>query len=73
RLDAYNGLLLAPNLDSAFDKGYISFDDSGEMLISGELGSDSRNKLGIHSGMKLRRVEENHRTYLKYHRREVFR
>ncbi|MEG3057297.1 MAG: HNH endonuclease signature motif containing protein [Methanoculleus sp.] len=45
RLDAYNGLLLAPNLDSAFDKGYISFDDSGEMLISGELGSDSRSEL----------------------------
>jgi 5-methylcytosine-specific restriction protein A len=34
RLDIYNGLLLIPNLDSAFDKGYISFDDGGKIIIS---------------------------------------
>ncbi|NLZ30016.1 MAG: HNH endonuclease [Methanomicrobiales archaeon] len=73
RLDVYNGLLLAPNLDSAFDRGYISFDNSGEILISGELSKGSRSKLGIRSGMKLRRVEESHRKYLEYHRREIFR
>ena len=73
RLDTYNGLLLAPNLDSAFDRGYISFDNNGEILISGKLSNDSKNKLGIHSGMKLRRVEESHRKYLEYHRQEVFR
>jgi len=72
RLDIYNGLLLAPNLDSAFDRGYISFDNSGEILISDKLSNDSRNKLGIHSGMKLERVEESHCKYLEYHRREVF-
>lgn len=73
RLDTYNGLLLAPYLDSAFDRGYISFDNNGEILISGKLNNDSKNKLGIHSGMKLRRVEESHHKYLEYHRQEVFR
>ena len=32
RLDIYNGLLLSPNIDSCFDKGYISFDDHGNIL-----------------------------------------
>jgi len=30
RLDRYNGLLLNPNLDAAFDKGLISFADDGK-------------------------------------------
>ena len=29
-----NGLLLVPNLDSAFDRGYISFDNDGKIIIS---------------------------------------
>jgi putative restriction endonuclease len=34
RLDVYNGLLLVPNLDKAFDSGFISFKESGEIMIS---------------------------------------
>jgi len=72
RLDVYNGLLLVPNLDSAFDKGYISFDDEGKIMISGSLSDSDKNKLGIHSEMKLRKVEKNHLKYLYYHRQNVF-
>ena len=33
RLDLYNGLLLLPNYDKLFDKGYISFDTKGELFF----------------------------------------
>jgi 5-methylcytosine-specific restriction protein A len=72
RLDVYNGLLLLPNLDSAFDKGYISFDNQGKIMICDSLNERDRNKLGIHSEMKLRKIEEHHLKYLDYHRQNVF-
>ena len=37
RLGASNGLLLTPNLDKAFDRGFISFDDKFQMLITPKL------------------------------------
>ncbi|KAF5037046.1 HNH endonuclease [Methanoculleus sp. UBA430] len=73
RLDIYNGLLLIPNLDSAFDLGYISFDNEGKIIISDKLSENDRNELGIHPGMNLRNIEKNHVRYLNYHRREIFR
>ena len=34
KLDIHNGLLMCPNHDKLFDRGYISFDDTGRILIS---------------------------------------
>ena len=48
RLDPYNGLLLVPNLDVAFDSGYISFLDNGKILISSRLHQTARKIMGIH-------------------------
>ncbi|KKG11732.1 hypothetical protein EO98_15790 [Methanosarcina sp. 2.H.T.1A.6] len=72
RLDLYNGLLLIPNLDSVFDKGYISFDDEGKIIISNLLSEDDRIKLDIHSEMRIRKIEEKHIKYLEYHKQEIF-
>lgn len=36
RLDPYNGLLLTPNLDKLFDRGFISFSNEGAMLTKNE-------------------------------------
>ena len=72
RLDPYNGLLLVPNLDVAFDSGYISFLDNGEILISSRLHQTARKIMGIHRNLRLRRVAKKHCLYLEYHRREVF-
>jgi len=40
RLGVFNGLLLAPHLEAAFDQGFISVSDAGNVLVSGpaELG-----------------------------------
>lgn len=68
RLDVFNGLLLIPNLDKLFDRGYISFEDSGKIICSDFLPEKDRQILGISSSMRLKLVSESHKPYLKYHR-----
>lgn len=70
RLDAYNGLLLLPNLDKAFDSGFISFDETGKILISPLLQEPSN--LGITSSMVVAFKPE-HQEYMSFHRESVFR
>ena len=69
RLDVYNGFLLTPNLDKLFDKGYISFDTNGKILISEKLKDFQ--KLGINNNMKIS-ISPEHKKYLDYHRNEIF-
>jgi len=71
RLHKYNGLLLQPNLDALFDKGYISFSERGVVLISRTF-KNSAIKLGAKPEMTLSRVEEHHQPYITYHREHVF-
>lgn len=72
--DPNNGLLLIPNLDKAFDQGLISFTDEGAILLSSLLDTKDQTVLGITKEMKLRKIPtEGQKTYLAYHRREIFR
>ncbi len=70
RLDPFNGLLLIPNLDRAFDAGYITFSESGKIQLSPLLSEP--NKLGIEAGMEIV-LSPKHQSFLKFHREEVFR
>nr|WP_115095287.1 HNH endonuclease [Synechococcus sp. UW106] len=72
RLDPFNGLLLTPNLDKLFDKGYVSFAGDGSIMISGSL--ESPGVLGVRSDMAISRLklDGRHRAYLDYHRTELF-
>lgn len=65
RLDPYNGLLLVPNLDAAFDQHLISFDATGKIIISRRF--EDYALFGIKRSMKLK-VEDKHQMYLKHHR-----
>ncbi len=38
KLHGCNGLLLSPHVDKLFDKGFISFSDQGELLLSPKMG-----------------------------------
>jgi len=67
RLDPYNGLLLIPNLDKAFDLHYISFDERGKILISDYL--ENYELLGIHKEMSIQ-LARDHQEYLEHHRDE---
>lgn len=66
RLDVYNGLLLAPHLDAAFDRGLITFSDTGHLMVSSRLDESARAILGF-EGMRLRMIEAGHRRYLAWH------
>ena len=72
RLDPFNGLLLCPNLDAAFDSGLISFKDDGRLLISNQLNPEDQAALGVDSAASLRFIDERHQQYLWYHRNHVF-
>ena len=72
RLHVFNGLLLSPAYDAAFDQGYISFADDGPIMISPRIADSQLIQLGI---MKIARVDglcSEHLGYLAHHRREVF-
>lgn len=72
RIDPFNGLLLLPNLDAAFDTGHIAFDDDGRILISPHLPEKSRVLLGISEELRMRRVHPENRGYLAHHRAHIF-
>lgn len=69
RLDPYNGILLLPNLDKAFDLGYVTFSEKGKILTSEFI--ESPGVLGIDVSMKINVVNQ-HQDYLAYHRSEIF-
>lgn len=71
RLDMFNGLLLVPNLDIAFDNGLISFDNQGKIIISNLLNDNDMHLLGIHKKLHLIKISSKHIKYLEYHRQNI--
>ena len=71
RLDPYNGLLLCAHHDALFDKGLISFDQEGQILMSEVLLASSPQVYQVASDMKLDFFEEN-KKYLLWHQCYVF-
>ncbi|WP_051890210.1 HNH endonuclease [Chryseobacterium vrystaatense] len=65
KIDKYNGLLLLPTYDKLFDLGFISFDDSGKIIISKLL--NNFDKLNIDNDIIID-ITNNNKKYLKYHR-----
>jgi putative restriction endonuclease len=47
RLNGENGLLLTPSIDHLFDRGFIGFEDSGELLISPVAHRPSLQRMGV--------------------------
>jgi putative restriction endonuclease len=72
RLDRFNGLLLLPQYDHLFDRGYITFDDTGALAPSPAITSLPANRLGIDLHARISRLEAEHLPFLRYHQEEVF-
>jgi putative restriction endonuclease len=47
RLDGMNGLLLTPDADLLFDRGFITFHDDGEVQISPRFDDEDLRRLGL--------------------------
>ena len=71
RLDPFNGLMLAPNIDALFDSGLITFDTDGTIKISPKIDLENQKRLGIFPDMKLK-IEPESEKYFEYHRNHVF-
>lgn len=69
RLSVYNGLLLLPSLDKVFDKGLITFEESGKIKVSEQL--EMPGLFGISDDMKVV-LDKQHQDYLEFHREQVF-
>jgi len=72
RLDPANGIFLTANLDALFDRGLLTFDDDGKMLVSKSVPSVDRSLLGVPRRLR-RSPRTDERLFLKYHRDQVFR
>lgn len=72
RLDVFNGILLAPHLDAAFDRGFITLADDGAVIVSSALPEPDRRILGLDAPLRIRSLHEGHRAYLPWHRERVF-
>jgi putative restriction endonuclease len=74
RLSEVNGLLLTPTIDHLFDRGFISFENSGELLVSPVAHTDSLNKMGIVTNhiVNVGGFAEQQREFLEFHRTNVF-
>lgn len=73
RLDVFNGLLLAPHLDAAFDRGFITVADDGGIVVSAALQETDSEILGVGSRRFVRVLADGHKHYLPWHRERVFR
>jgi hypothetical protein len=73
RLDGENGLLLTPTVDHLFDKGFISFEDSGQLIVSPVADQRSLKKMGIDAEGRVNvgAFSEGQRRYLDFHRENV--
>lgn len=70
-VDIYNGLLLCPNHDGAYDKGYISFYNNGKIILSKYLDEENRQLLNLTDDIKIK-LEPQHSKYIEYHRFYIF-
>jgi putative restriction endonuclease len=85
RLDGMNGLMLTPDADHLFDRGFISFEDGGDILVSPRVDRSDLRRLGFEQLVierfgvaeapvtwRTHAFAERQRMYMAYHRSEVF-
>jgi putative restriction endonuclease len=73
RLNGENGLLLTPTIDHLFDRGFISFEDSGVLIVSPVAHVPSLNRMGVETNriVTVGTFTEGQRQFLDYHRESV--
>lgn len=74
RLDGENGLLLTPSMDHLFDRGFISFENDGRLLISPAAHKDSLRKMGLDDSRRINvgQFSSGQKKNLEFHRDSVF-
>jgi hypothetical protein len=70
RQDVFNGLLLVAHLDKLFDAYLISFDKTGNILISQKLSIEDQKILGVSNSMRLTNIPFELEKYMVKHRKK---
>ena len=73
RLAGGNGLLLTPSIDHLFDRGFISFEDNGELISSPIADTLSLNRMGVDTNhvINVGHFTTDQKYFLDYHRKEI--
>ena len=71
KIDGSNGLLLSPHVDHLFDRGYISFESNGNLVVSGQLQYRVLSLWHISVDTNVGDFSEGQKRYLAYHRESV--
>ena len=73
RVNGENGLLLTPTIDHLFDRGFIGFEDSGNLIISPVAHKQSLEWMGIETKgtVNVGGFTEGQRHFLEFHRNAV--
>ncbi len=71
RVNVYNGFLLSPAYDAAFDAYLISFNDDGSLVSSPSITPMELEALGLDTKARLRKIEPAHLPFLKVHRMKM--
>jgi len=73
KLSGENGLLLTPTYDKLFDRGFISFRDNGEIILSDYFSDSNFKILNLKAKTKYNlKATDEMKNYLLYHRETVF-
>jgi len=69
KIDPNNGFPLSPALDKLFDRGYVSFNDRGELLINSDAVSERDLQcLGVAPNARIKGLNSQQKSYLARHR-----
>jgi len=73
RLNGENGLLLTPSIDHLFDRGFISFDDNGRLIVSPVAHRPSLRRMGIETEavVNVGGFSGGQKQFLEFHRNAV--
>src|SRR6185437_15964387 len=73
RLNGENGLLLTPSIDHLFDRGFIGFEDSGNLIVSPVAHGPSLARMGIDTTgtMNVGAFTGGQKSFLEFHRKMV--
>ncbi len=72
KIDGNNGLLLSPHVDHLFDQGFITFQNTGEIVISKQLGESVLEKWSLESVANVGKFNLKQSSFLEFHRDLVF-
>lgn len=74
RLDGENGFLLSPDVDHLFDRGLISFEDSGKVILSPVVDLSAIDRLGLTGALaqNVGSFSAGQKKYLDYHRENIY-